>query len=201
MRDNDAQNRMTRRDNDLNYGVRLNMTKTAIIINRNNEVRQEMCGQICNKCGHWNGNKRFKETFTSHTERTFNRFATKGSLHIMLCIDNVMSCDSYFVQLIHIRSHITSHILTMWRNVTCITRMSNTQTSHITSHDNMMQCDLYHVQLLHSHVTIHHMTMRCNVTCITSNFYTVTSQYITFLNNISSPTTSIDLTCRWELFY
>ena len=133
------------------------------------------------------------------TKRTFNRFATKGTLHTILCRDNVMLCDSYFVQLIHIRSHITSHTLTMWRNVTCI--MSNTQTRHITSHDNVIQCDLYHIQLLNSHVTIHHMTMWCNVTCITSNSYTVKLHYITCLNNISSRTTSTDLTCRWELFY
>jgi hypothetical protein len=306
-----------------------------------------MCGQIGNKCDHWNGNKRFKEAFTSHAKRTFNRFPTKATLHIIFCIDNVMSCNSYFVQLIHIRSHITSHILTMWRNVTCI--MSKTQTSHLISHDNVMQCDLYHVQLLqsrnitshgnviqydlyhvqptvtshyitwqcdtmwlvsrptptvtshyitwqcdamwlvymsnsYSHVTLHHITMWCNVTCITSNSYshvtlhhmtmwynvtyitsnlqsrhitshdnvmqydlyhvqllqsrhitlynnvtcmtsnlqsrhitshdnviqcdfimsnsyTVTLHYITCLNNISSPATSTDLTCRWELFF
>jgi len=45
MGDNDAQKRMKRCDNDLNYGVRLNMTKTAIIIiiiiNINND-----CGTI-----------------------------------------------------------------------------------------------------------------------------------------------------------
>jgi len=39
-----------------------------------------MCGQMGNKCDHWNGKKRFKEAFTSYNKRTFNRFATKGTL-------------------------------------------------------------------------------------------------------------------------
>jgi len=97
-------------------------------------------------------------------------------------------------------THAKSHYITYLGNVTYNVQHTN-KSHYITSHDNVIQCDLYHVQPLHSHVTIHHMTVWCKVSCILSNSYTVTLHCIACLNNVSSPTTSTDLTFRWELFY
>ena len=47
---------------------------------RNNKnVEHEMYDYTGNNLSHRNGNKRFKESFESHTRKTFNRFTTKDS--------------------------------------------------------------------------------------------------------------------------
>jgi hypothetical protein len=131
-----------------------------------------------------------------------------------------LKCVIMWLVLCPIHNQVTSHHMIIWCNVTCVHNHvtlhhmwcgvlypTRTQSRHIASHENVMQCDLYHIQLVHNHVT-------CDVICIVSNSYTITSHYITWqcdemwlvsrpaptvtshyitcLNNISSLITSIE---------
>jgi hypothetical protein len=42
-------------------------------------VEHKMYDYTCNKWSHHNGNKRFKEKYSSHTTKTFSRFTTTDS--------------------------------------------------------------------------------------------------------------------------